>query len=170
MNSKTNFLYYTSTGQKLFMRVRVDPQTDDPEGTPELVDSGTMADDFCIDEDAGVAYVTTHRENTIDRVLLEPNGGSRRSVAGKPFNELLLGPSSAAWSRAPGEYGRVGHAAQWTSTQSLLGVAIGRSDDCVGFSTNRNASAGNTCTVPRHGKHLAGAQEPAPLPFAHVDR
>ena len=33
-------------------------------------------------------------------------------------------------------------------------------DDCVGFITNRNASAGNTCTVPRHGKHLAGAQEP----------
>jgi len=43
-------------------------------------------------------------------------------------------------------------------------------DDCVGFSTNRNAPAGNTCTVPRHGEHLAGAQEPAPLPFAHVDR
>jgi sugar lactone lactonase YvrE len=108
-DSKTNFLYYTSTGQKLFMRARADPQTHDPAGTPELVDNGTMADDFCIDEDASVAYVTTHRENTIDRVLLEPNGGSRRSVAGKPFNELLLGPSSAAWSRVPGEYGRVAY-------------------------------------------------------------
>jgi hypothetical protein len=43
-------------------------------------------------------------------------------------------------------------------------------DDCIGFSTNRNASAGNTCTVPRHGKHLAGAPERALLPFAHVDR
>jgi hypothetical protein len=107
--SKTNFLYYTSTGQKLFMRVRVDPQTNDPEGTPQLVDSGTMADDFCIDEDAGVAYVTTHRENTIDRVPLEPNSGSRRSVAGQPFTELLLGPSSGAWSRVPGEYGRVAY-------------------------------------------------------------
>jgi hypothetical protein len=108
-DSKTNFLYYTSTGQKLFMRVRVDSQTHDPVGTPELVDNGTMADDFCIDEDASVAYVTTHRENTIDRVLLEPNGGSRRSVAGQPFDELLLGPSSAAWSRVPGEYGRVAY-------------------------------------------------------------
>jgi hypothetical protein len=95
-DSKTNFLYYTSTGQKLFMRA-------------ELVDNGTMADDFCIDEDASVAYVTTHRENTIDRVLLEPNSGSRRSVAGQPFTELLLGPSSAAWSRVPGEYGRVAY-------------------------------------------------------------
>jgi hypothetical protein len=91
------------------MRVRVDPQSNDPEGTPELVDSGTMADDFCIDEDAGVAYVTTHRENTIDRVPLKPNSGSRRSVAGQPFTELLLGPSSGAWSRVPGEYGRVAY-------------------------------------------------------------
>jgi hypothetical protein len=99
----------TSTGQKLFMRVRVDPQTHDPEGTPELVDHGTMADDFCIDEDVGVAYVTTHRENTIDRVPLKPKTGQRRSVAGQPFNELLLGPSSAAWSRVPGEYSRVAY-------------------------------------------------------------
>ena len=68
-----------------------------------------MADDFCIDEDAGVAYVTTDRENTIDRVPLEPNSGARRSVAGQPFAELLLGPSSAAWSRVPGEYGRVAY-------------------------------------------------------------
>jgi len=108
-HSMTNFIYYTSTGQKLFMRVHIDLRTHDPNGTPELVDSGTMADDFCIDEDANVAYVTTHRENTIDRVPLEPNKGSRRSVAGQPFTELLLGPSSAAWSRVPGEYGRVAY-------------------------------------------------------------
>ena len=91
------------------MRVHVDLRTNDPNGTPELVDSGTMADDFCIDEDARGAYVTTHRENTIDRVPLEPNSGPRRSVAGQPFNELLLGPSSAAWSRVPGEYGRIAY-------------------------------------------------------------
>lgn len=107
--AQTRHLYYTCTGQKLFMRVRVDPRTHDPDGAPERVDSGTMADDFCIDEDAGVAYVTTHRENTIDRVPLQPNTGARQSVAGKPMTELLLGPSSAAWSRAPGEYGRVAY-------------------------------------------------------------
>jgi hypothetical protein len=28
-----------------------------------------MMDDFLIDEDAGFAYVATHRENTIDRML-----------------------------------------------------------------------------------------------------
>ncbi len=90
------------------MRLHADSRTHDPNVAPELVDNGTTADDFCIDEDASVAYVTTHRENTIDRVQLEPNSGALRSVAG-PFTERLLGPSSAAWSRVPGEYGRVAY-------------------------------------------------------------
>ena len=67
-----------------------------------------MADDFCIDEDAGVAYVTTHRENTIDCVSLDPAKNSERFVvAGDPFTEELIGPSSGAWSRLPGKYGKV---------------------------------------------------------------
>src|SRR5215469_15310369 len=64
--AKTSYLYYTSTGQQLFMRVPVDPGTHDPAGDPEFVSGGTMADDFCLDEDAGVGYVTTHRQNTVD--------------------------------------------------------------------------------------------------------
>jgi hypothetical protein len=109
--SKTNYLYYTSTTLKLFMRVRVEPTTHDPAGEPEFVAGGTENDDFCINEDAGVAYVTTHRQNTIDRVSLEPSGnsGARCSVAGEPFTEQLIGPSSGAWGRSPGEYGRVAY-------------------------------------------------------------
>ena len=109
--AKTHYLYYTSTTLKLFMRVRVDPQTHEPAGEPEFVAGGTEADDFCLDEDAGVAYVTTHRENTIDRVPLEPGefNAPRQSVAGNPFDEELIGPSSAAWGRHPGDYGRVAY-------------------------------------------------------------
>jgi hypothetical protein len=67
-----------------------------------------MADDFCIDESSGVAYLTTHRENTIDCVSLDPERNSYRFiVAGDPFNEELIGPSSAAWGRLPDEYGKV---------------------------------------------------------------
>jgi hypothetical protein len=67
-----------------------------------------MMDDFCLDEEAGVAYVTTHRENTIARMSLEPvRNEERESVAGNPFEEELVGPSSGAWGRAPGEAGRV---------------------------------------------------------------
>jgi hypothetical protein len=108
--SRSHFLYYTSTTKRLFMRVAVDPDSHEPAGEPELVAGGTMADDFCIDEDAGVAYVTTHRENTIERVALRPAAfGSRVCVAGRPFSDELVGPSSVAWGRGPNDYGRVAY-------------------------------------------------------------
>ena len=107
--ARTRHLYYTATAKKLFMRVPVDPVTFEPAGGPELVVAGRMGDDFCIDEDAGVIYLTTHRQNTIDRVSMDPgkNSGFTQSVAGDPFDEALIGPSSGAWGRGPGEYGRV---------------------------------------------------------------
>jgi hypothetical protein len=109
--SKTNYLYYTSTAQKLFMRVRIDPDTQDPAGEPEFVAGGMMGDDFCIDENAGVAYIATHRQNTIDRVSLDPseNNNVRHSVAGQPFTEELIGPTCGRWGRRPGDYGRVAY-------------------------------------------------------------
>ena len=106
--SKLRYIYYTATAKKVFMRVKVDPATCEAVAEPEHVDTGRMADDFCIDEDAGVAYVTTHRENTLDCVSLNPAKNSYRFiVAGDPLNEELVGPSSAAWSRKPGEYGKI---------------------------------------------------------------
>ena len=109
--ARTNYLYYTATAKKLFMRVKVDPNTLEPAGTPELVVSGRMGDDFCIDEDAEVIYLTTHRQNTIDVVSMDPglNSGFTQSVAGDPFTEELIGPSSGAWRRGPGDYGRVAY-------------------------------------------------------------
>jgi hypothetical protein len=50
---KTDYLYYTSTMKELFMRVRIDPKTHESAGEPEFVAGGRMADDFCIDENAG---------------------------------------------------------------------------------------------------------------------
>jgi hypothetical protein len=106
--AKTGYLYYTATAQQLFMRVPVDPGTLDPAGTPQFVVGGITADDFCLDQNAGVAYITTHRRNTIDRVPLAP-GGTRQIVAGDPFDEQLIGPSSAAWGRRPGDYGQIAY-------------------------------------------------------------
>ena len=109
--ARTCHLYYTATAKKLLMRVPVDPGTLDPAGPPELVVAGRMGDDFCIDEDAGCLYLATHRQNTIDRVSTDPgdNSGFPCSVAGDPFDELLIGPCSGAWGRAPGEHGRVAY-------------------------------------------------------------
>ena len=107
---KTGYLYYTSTAQKVFMRVAVHPATLDPAGGAEFVAAIDNADDFCIDEAAGFAYVTRHRANTFDRVPLQPRHGSVvRHLAGDPYNDALVGPSSAAWSRGPGDHGRVAY-------------------------------------------------------------
>ena len=109
--ARTNHLYYTATAKKLLMRVAVDPDTFEPAGQPELVVAGRMGDDFCIDEDASVIYLATHRQNTIDRISMDPgdNSGFPQSVAGDPFTEDLIGPSSGAWGRASGEYGKVAY-------------------------------------------------------------
>jgi hypothetical protein len=108
---KLNYLYYTATAKQVFMRVKTDPDTFDPIGEPEFVGGGRMFDDFCIDQDGGFAYLTTHRQNTIDRLSLEPgqNTDERCSLAGDPFTEELIGPSAGAWGRAPREYGRVAY-------------------------------------------------------------
>ena len=106
--AKTGYLYYTSTAQQVFMRVPVDPAALDPSGGPEFVAAIDKSDDFCLDEDAGFAFVTRHRGNTLDRVPLAPRHGSEvRHIAGDPFDPVLVGPSSAAWGRDPGDYGRV---------------------------------------------------------------
>lgn len=84
-------LYYTSTVKQLFMRVTVDPDTHEAVGEPEFVSAGRMADDSLIDPNSPVAYVTTHRQNSIDRVLLDPVKNrdlARNSVAAYPPNEL----------------------------------------------------------------------------------
>jgi hypothetical protein len=67
-----------------------------------------MWDDFCIDENASVIYLSTHRQNTIDIVSMEPglNSGFTQCVAEDPFTEQLIGPSSGAWGRIPGQPGR----------------------------------------------------------------
>jgi hypothetical protein len=109
--AKTGNVYYTTTSQQLMMRVSVDPRTLDPADLPEFIAGGREWDDFIIDEDAEVAYVTTHRENTIDLVRLKPDGNraGRTVIAGEPFTDVLVGPSSGAWRREPGDYGRTAY-------------------------------------------------------------
>ena len=123
---RSGFVYYTSTARKLFMRVPVDRATSAPTGPPEIVVSDIVADDFCIDEDAGVAYLTMHTENTIVCVAMDPGGQRpmRTVVAGDPFTELLVGPSSAVWAREPAGYGRIAYV---TTDGGHTAVEYGRS-------------------------------------------
>ena len=107
--ARTGYLYYTSTAHRLLVRVPVDPGSHDPAGDPEFIAGSIMADDLCLDEDAGVAYLTKHQQNAIERVPLRADGSARLIVAGEPFDEELVGPSSAAWGRRPGDYGRIAY-------------------------------------------------------------
>jgi sugar lactone lactonase YvrE len=109
--ARTNVVYYTSSAQKLFMRVAVDPATRTPLGQPEVVAADITADDFCLDENAAVAYLTTHTDNSIVRVEIGSgaDGATRSVVAGEPFDEQFVGPSSAAWGRGPADYGHIAY-------------------------------------------------------------
>ncbi len=109
--ARSGFVYYTSTSQQLMMRVKVDPETLDPDDLPEFVAGGREWDDFFVDEELGFAYATTHRENTIDRVRLAHDGNreGRTTIVGDPFTDLVVGPSAGAWSRVPGEHGRIAY-------------------------------------------------------------
>jgi hypothetical protein len=95
--------------RKSFGSVSLDPQAHEAAGKSELIVAGRMGDEFLIDEDAQVLYLATHRQNTIDRVSMEParNSGFTQSIAGDPFTENLIGPTSGTWGRGAGEYGRV---------------------------------------------------------------
>jgi hypothetical protein len=108
---KTNFVYYTTSSQDLFMRVAVDRATHEAAGEPEFLANVPSVDDLCLDEDAGVAYIARHPDHIIERVPLErgSSGLGRISIAGQPFNDKLIGPTSIDWGRQPEDYGRVAY-------------------------------------------------------------
>jgi hypothetical protein len=126
-SEKTGYVYYTSTAQKVFMRIPVGKTSLDPLGDPEIVAGIDNCDDFCIDEDGGFAYVSRHRANTLDRVPLQPgHGGEVRHIVDDPSDRVMVGPTSAAWRRGPGDYGRVfflltdGGRTAWPSPDGII--------------------------------------------------
>lgn len=109
---KTRHVYYTTSSQDLFMRVAVNPTTLAPEGAPETFANVRNVDDLCLDEDLGVAYLARHPDHIIERVPLAPGAAQvpRAVVAGEPFTDKVIGPTSIAWGRGPRDYGRVAYA------------------------------------------------------------
>jgi hypothetical protein len=99
---KRCYLYYTNTAKQLFLRVKVEPGTSGQVGEPNVVGGGAMFDDFWIDQDAGFAYLTTHRQNAIDRLSLEPSGNIERGLASSRIPSLR---SSSAPQPVTGEGG-----------------------------------------------------------------
>lgn len=108
---KTNCVYYTTSSQDLFMRVPVDPTTHEPAGEPEYIAKVVNVDDLCLDEDLGVAYLARHPDHIVERVPLKANASTleRAVIAGDPFTDQVIGPTSIAWGRGPNDYGRIAY-------------------------------------------------------------
>jgi hypothetical protein len=107
-NSKTRSVYFTTTAQTIFGRIQVDPDNFDPVGDlEEVTDRWMWADDLIIDDEGRFAYVTTHRQNKIERVCLRT--GARSCIAGNPIHLDLIGPTAGSWSRGPGEPRKVAY-------------------------------------------------------------
>ena len=107
-SKKMQCVYYTSTQQRLFCRVGVDLDTLEAKGEAEVIAEGWQWDDLILDDrdDAEVrpmAYVTTHRDNTIVRVPLDLANleatKKETSVVVQGGEEMqdCLGPTSGVW-------------------------------------------------------------------------
>jgi hypothetical protein len=88
------------------MRVPVDPGSHDPAGDPEFIAGSIMADDLCLDEDAGVSYLTLHQQNTIERASLRsapaPGRSSRASRSTSSSSDPLAPCGDAALATTAG--------------------------------------------------------------------
>ena len=107
-NNKDKHVYFTTTAQAIFGRIHVDRETLEPVGDPvDVAERWMWGDDLILDEEAGIAYVTTHRQNTIESVHL--GTGATANVAGDPLNLDLIGPTAGSWGRGRGQAGRVAY-------------------------------------------------------------
>ena len=81
------------------MHVPVDQATLDPAGNAQFVAAVDLADDFALDEDAGFAYLTRHRANTLDRVHCG-RGTAARSGTSLAIRSIRCWPARPALSGA----------------------------------------------------------------------
>lgn len=127
----TQRVYYTSTQQRLFCQVRVNQQNLAPEGDVEVVAAGMQADDLIVDDtnsEKPVAYVTTHRDNTVLKIALASRDQKRSTaednvsifLEGTDQDQTMLGPTAGSW--APGQ---VGKCAYFTADGGLKNVSGG---------------------------------------------
>ncbi len=122
-HARTSYVYYTSTQKRVFCRVSVDRETLEPADEPEVVAEGMPGDDLIIDDssvDRPVAYVTTHRDNSILKVHLTDGsrlGKMEITLKGSMEVQNVLGPTAGVW--APGLEGKT---AFFTSDGGLKNV------------------------------------------------
>lgn len=101
-------LVFSSTQKRLLGTIAVDPQTLQPIVPVRIIHLGAQGDDLIIDdhfEGGPVAYLATHRDNSIIRVPIqgeERNGpvgavGATTIVEASQKDQRVLGPTSGVW-------------------------------------------------------------------------
>ena len=104
-SAKTGYAYYTSTQQRLFCRVKVDPCTLDAVGEAEVLAEGWQWDDLILDDrdvNPPTAYLTTHRDNAIVKIRMELGDAPVQKqdaeiVVLGPKCPDCIGPTSGVW-------------------------------------------------------------------------
>lgn len=116
-SDKTSSVCFSNSQHRTFGRITVERWTLKAIGEPVILAKGMQGDDLLIDDDFAdgpVAYLTTHRDNTIVRIPLsdrESGDASERSVVviakGSMEEDIVLGPTAGVWSM--GAKGKIGY-------------------------------------------------------------
>lgn len=102
--------YATSSEARIFVRIPVDlaSGTYSPLRDPEIIVRGTPGDDFAIDPEREVAYVTTNPNDSLIKISIAGEGERGfETLAGAGADRVFAGPTACAWGRGEGEVGRV---------------------------------------------------------------
>lgn len=92
------FFYFSNTNQELIARVPVSGPNASPQGTPQIVATQTLADDFIVNRVNGNLFIAENGGNGLGFVKGEGNNTVVESIA------EVAGPAAVIW--VPGQEGR----------------------------------------------------------------
>ncbi|TVY90938.1 hypothetical protein LAWI1_G005487 [Lachnellula willkommii] len=93
----TVYLYFSTQATALFGRLPVSVSGDHIVGPVEILANGTVMDDFVLDEERGVAFMSGAATNTLLSIPLD--GGELTTLLGGLNETVLAGPTSATLGR-----------------------------------------------------------------------
>ena len=96
--------YFSNTNQELIARVSVSGRNATPQGSPQIVASQTLVDDFIVNDRNGDIFIAEDGLNELAFVSARGNSTVPKTVVGLPNSTALAGPTAAVWAR--GEEGR----------------------------------------------------------------
>ncbi|TVY39192.1 hypothetical protein LOCC1_G005090 [Lachnellula occidentalis] len=94
----TVYLYFSTQGSALFGRIPVSTCANHTVGPVEILSNGTTMDDFVLDEERGIAFISG-AANTLLTIPLD--GGELTTVLGGLNQTVIAGPTSVTLGKGP---------------------------------------------------------------------